>query len=239
MSWSVRWNMDWNAMKRVGVGIGLVLLLGGCGNLLGGVLPDTEVDDPLQIDGATVSVSFGDPPPIRLQAVAGRGELDAPIAFDDQDIGGPVAPVTLTIDAGFEAEAVLEGDIQPDRIVLSDIEVEVRMWQGTETFAAASSDDRIEFDPFVASGDLTLDKVDPDCTASCVYAFAFPAVADSSLQIEIDGSDLTKVLAIVGEAPDANFVDVVVSLVASSSPELGPGSSLTLTFDAADGTFDF
>ena len=218
----------------------LMVLLSGGGNLLSGLIPDAEVDDPLRFDGASVEVALGGAPALRPQAIGGSGSLDAAIAFSDDDLGpGSVSPALLAIDGGFSGDAVLVADVYPDEIVLGDIVLAVQLWQGAESFDDAASDDRLAPDPFDAGSSLTLTKVDPGCSASCVYAFAFPTVASSSLQIELDGSDLDRALEILRESPDANFVDVTLTLTLSADPEPGPGSSLTLTLDAADGTLSF
>ena len=213
----------------------LILMLSGCG-----LIPDIEVSNPLQFDGASIPVQFGAAPTLRLQAVSGTGGLADPIPFSDEDINSaPTGPAALTIDGGFVTEVVLVADVYPDEIVLNDISLEVRLWQGAETFADASADNKVEPDPFTAGIPLTLNKVDAGCAASCTYAFAFPDVAGSSLQIEIRGSDLGKTLEIIGDSPNANFVDVTLSVTASSTPDIGPGSSLTLTLDAGDGVLTF
>jgi hypothetical protein len=216
------------------------LALGGCGNLLSGLIPDAEVDNPLQFDGASIEVVFDGGATIRLQAIGGSGALDEAIPFGDDDLGpNALAPARLAIDGGFAGEAVLVADTYPDELVLDDIELSLRLWQGAETFDDAGSEDRLEPDPFDAGSSLTMAKVDSACNDRCLYAFVFPSVAGSSLQIELDGSDLDRALEIVRESPDANFVDVSLALTVASDPELGAGGSLTLTLDAVDGTLSF
>jgi hypothetical protein len=218
----------------------LMLVLSGCGNLLSGLIPDSEVDNPLQFDGASIEVALGSGATLRRQAIGGSGSLDEAIAFGDQDLGpNALSPALLAIDGGFAGEAVLVADAYPNQLVLDDIELSLRLWQGAESFDDAGSDDRLAPDPIVAGSSLTLTKVDTGCSASCLYAFAFPSVASSSLQIELDGSDLDRALEIIRESPDANFVDVSLTLTIASDPELGPGGTLTLTLDAADGTLAF
>lgn len=230
----------WTAAARWAALPLLLLALSGCGNLLSGLLPDAEIDDPLRLDGASMEVALDNSVSIGVQAVAGSGSLDAAIPFGDDDLGpGGVSPALLAIDGGFSGEAVLVADTYPAQIVLDDIELAVRLWQGAESFDEAGSENRLAPDPFAAGSGLTLTKVDPACNASCVYAFAFPSVAASSLQIELDGGDLDRALEILGKSPDANFVDATLSLTLTAEPEPGPGSTLTLTLDAADGTVGF
>ena len=218
----------------------LVLALSGCGALLSGLLPDAEVDDPLRLDGASLEVTLGPATTIASQAISGSGSLAEAIAFGDEElVAEALSPALLTIDGGFIGEAVLVADVYPAVLSLSGIELAVRLWQGAESFDEASSDNRLAPDPFVAGSGLTLNKVDPACNASCVYAFAFPTVAASSLQIELDGNDLDRALEILGASPDANFVDATLALTLTAEPEPGPGSTLTLTLDAGDGTIGF
>lgn len=231
-------------MKKLAMNVGtwaalplLALTMAGCG-----LIPDAEVSNPLQFDGESVAVAFpgAGASAITLQAITGSGSLEAPIGFSDDDLGsGAISPASLSIDGGFSGDAVLVANVYPDQIALSDLALTVRLWQGAESFDGASADNRVEPDPFTGGSDLTLNKVDAGCAASCAYAFAFPSVAASSLAIEIDGSDLTRTLEILSESPNANFVDVTLEVTATSTPDIGAGSSLTFTLEAADGTLTF
>lgn len=215
----------------------LILMLSGCGNLLGEVLPDRSVSDPLDLHGESVTVVFGGAPALRLQQVSGSGGLAEPIAFADGDLGtGAGDPVSLEIDGGFAATVILEGGVYPDTIVLSDIVLTIQLWEGTETFDQASSAFESDID---TNTTLTLEKDDPACSASCSYTFAQQLLASSSLLIRFDGSDLSEVLAIISESPKANFIDATLGITASSTPELAAGSSLSFTLDADDGTMAF
>jgi hypothetical protein len=212
----------------------LLVLLAGCG-----IVADRVVADPLQLDGVQVKVDL--PASALHTAVAGSG-VTPPLPFVDRSlVEGPLGPRSLRIDGGFEAFVTLVdgGGSYPDRLTLSAIALTLRLWEGASSYDEAAEGARLEL-PFGTSTSLTLDKLDASCDAApCLYRFALPILAESSLPLTLSGGELGTALAILTGGSNANFVQVTLALDIASQPELGAGSAAVVTLTARDGIIGF
>ena len=202
--------------------------LAGCG-----LVPPVPVDDPLGLDGKTAAVSLGSASltaAFAPAAVDGSGEVS--VTFDDADWPDvPLSPgrltnelsiATATLDAG-EAEA-------PETIELSDIDVEVTLWQGAATYEAAAPDSRAAA-KVDGAGPITL--VRGACDAdSCTYSYegSVPAFGE----VTFSGDAVANAVKVITQAPQPNHVRAVVTLRAD--PDTLDGRTLTIEFDAATGS---
>ena len=211
-----------------------LLTLAGCG-----VVADRVVSDPLQLDGVQIKVDL--PAASLRTAVAGSGTTP-PLPFVDRELSeGPLGPRRLRIDGGFEAFVTIVdgGDAYPDRLTLSAIALDLRLWEGASSFDEAAEDARLEL-PFGTGTSLTLDKLDPACDAApCLYRFALPILAASSLPLELSGGDLRTALAILTGGSNANFLQVTLDLDVEAEPALAAGSAAVLTLTAPGGILGF
>ncbi len=218
-------------------GMAVAAVLVACGLLPS--LPDQTALNPLQLDGLPIKIDL--PPAGLATAVTGSGSV-VPIPFVNREFFEETrSPRQLAIDGGFGAFAVVVdgAGTYPDILVLTGIGPTLRLWEGASSFDEATEETRLEVD-FVTGTSLRLDKLDLTCTsAPCSYTFSLPILAESSLPLTLSDSELDTAMAILTGGSNANFVQAVVTLEATSTPELGPASALVVTVEAGEGMFEF
>lgn len=221
-------------MKRLAVLIGiasLALVLGGCG-----LVPPVPVNNPLQLDGAELAVTVpgSSPASISPLAVTATGTTGS-LPFDDWNLNLPLNPRSLTVNGGFQRAVTVvpsDGTDCPATLTISNIALTVRIWDGATTFDSASSSRRVSSEAS-HSGSLTMTS---NPGFPCRYTFDPADLLAGRLKVELSGATLGRVLDIVQNTPQTNYVEAMITMAVSGIPtDPSAGTVIRFTLDMAEG----
>lgn len=188
------------------------------------VVPPQTFSNPIGISGRTVQVKIG--AAAISKTSAGLGGLQT--SFADIDISQ--IPIALNTSqslfrVGFTSNVRLQTDVAPlpCAIVLTQLNVQVTL---------SDSLHRYTLPTFALNKEVRLEQEAQDPTA---YKIATPGVFVGNV---LNQSDAQKVQEII-TGGGTNQVDLKITVLAASVPDLPPNSTLTLTFDLSEATLKF
>jgi|GEM_PF-2072143 len=211
-------------MKLGLIGVAVVGMgFAGCG-----LVPAVTVDNPFGMDAKQIAVSMGATGNLRTggtalgAGVSGTGTLEDTFA----DIASlPATPKAFDFNLPLDAKVTVEGDAQPDTVVLSDVSLDLSLSDAAHTAPLALS---VPFDGTVtltrqADGSyLAASTVNPDPATLAFLAIVEPTVLPTVIDILTQGGE--------------NTVRATVHFNAS---DLNAGETVTVTFQGTKGTVSF
>ena len=225
-------------LRSVVVLAALAVVLSACG-LVNALVPDQDVNDPLGIDGQTVTLSANSSAlgSASTQALSLNVASNFAGEFDDIDTSefpAGVHPKEMLLDVALRATAILTSatGVLPD-------EVEVTAASLTLTVADGSGSPSVTVGATAGGGLLTLEKIDSSCVAidGCAYTVT-PAVGhDTLLSIDATGQDFLKLWSIATSGSEPNTVAGTFGL--ELEPNVPQDTLVEVTISAPTGTFKF
>ncbi len=198
------------------------VLLASCATFI----PDQEVADPFGLDSQVVPIPFKGRD---LGNLAVDGSVQSWFEINDFDTSLPVKPTRIT-NVLRVASASLDDPNGPEQLTLSDVRLDLKIWEGAGGYASASRKASTSLESAA-----TLVLVNRGCSAnSCSYAVS----AGSELgALTLQGNDLAAFLDIMTGGTPTNRGEVGLSLV--GNPDQLAGHVLTIILDAKEGHISF
>lgn len=199
------------------------VLLAACATFI----PDQEVEDPFGLDGLAVRVPFQAK---GLTTAAVDGSAQVSFEIDDFDEALPLNP-TLISNTLRVASATLDGPLGPEQLTISDVEVNLKVWEGSDGYASASRRASVTL---ASSATVVLNR-SGRCEASpCAYVVGS---GNELGKLELRGSELTAFLTLMTTGATTNSGAVSLTLV--GNPDDLAGRVLTVHLAAKEGRISF